>query len=68
MISRYVSLASIASAVVFPATALFLGRGQLTPVLVAVILFLPLLVIVKHHQNIGRLIKGTEYRFGKAKA
>jgi len=27
-------------------------------------LFIPLLVIVKHHANIGRLTKGTESRFG----
>jgi glycerol-3-phosphate acyltransferase PlsY len=27
-------------------------------------LFVPLLVIVKHHGNIARLLKGTESRFG----
>jgi len=29
---------------------------------------MPLLVIVKHHENIRRLISGTESRFGKKKA
>jgi len=66
LIWRYVSLASIVSAVVFPTAALLLARDQLTPLLTAVTVFVPLLVIVKHHQNISRLLKGTEYRFGKA--
>jgi acyl phosphate:glycerol-3-phosphate acyltransferase len=68
LIWRYVSLASIVSAIVFPTAALLLARGQLTPLLTAVTVFLPLLVIVKHHENISRLLQGTEYRFGKAKS
>jgi len=64
---RFVSLASIVSAIVFPIAALRLAHGQTTPLLTAVTVFIPLLVIVKHHQNITRLLKGTEYRFGKAK-
>ena len=67
LIWRYVSLASIVSAVVFPITALLLAHGQTSLLLTAVIVFVPLLVIVKHHQNISRLLQGTEYRFGKAK-
>lgn len=67
LISRYVSLASIVSAVVFPIAALLLARGPSTPLLISVIVFIPLLVIVKHHQNISRLMHGTEYRFGKPK-
>jgi glycerol-3-phosphate acyltransferase PlsY len=31
-------------------------------------LFIPLLVIVKHHGNIRRLMSGTESRFGKSAA
>jgi acyl phosphate:glycerol-3-phosphate acyltransferase len=65
---RYVSLASIASAVVFPIAALLIARGQMTPLLVAVTVLVPLVVIVKHHQNISRLLRGTEYRFGRAKS
>ncbi len=68
LIWRYVSLASIVSAIVFPTAALLLARGQLTPLLTAVTVFVPLLVIVKHHQNISRLLQGTEYRFGRAKS
>jgi glycerol-3-phosphate acyltransferase PlsY len=33
----------------------------------AVLFVIPLIVILKHHQNIGRLMSGTEYRFGKAR-
>jgi acyl phosphate:glycerol-3-phosphate acyltransferase len=66
-ISRFVSLASIVSAVVFPIAALWLAHDGMTLLLSAVTVFIPLLVIVKHHQNIVRLMKGTEYRFGKAK-
>jgi acyl phosphate:glycerol-3-phosphate acyltransferase len=68
LISHYVSLASIASAIVFPIAALLLAHGQTSLLLTAVILFVPLLVIAKHHQNIARLLQGTEYRFGKAKS
>ncbi len=68
LIWRYVSLASIVSAIVFPIAAWMLARGETTPLLTAVTVLIPLIVIVKHHENIGRLLKGTEYRFGKAKS
>ncbi len=68
LIWHYVSLASIVSAVVFPITALLLTQGHASLLLTAVIVFVPLLVIVKHHQNISRLLQGTEYRFGRAKS
>lgn len=68
LIWRYVSLASIVSAIVFPTAALLLAHNQLTPLLTAVTVFLPLLVIAKHHQNISRLLQGTEYRFGRTKS
>jgi len=68
LICRYVSLASIASAIAFPILALLLNRGPRTPLFIAAVVFIPLLVIVKHRQNIQRLINGTEYRFSKAKA
>jgi glycerol-3-phosphate acyltransferase PlsY len=39
-----------------------------TPMVVTGFLFIPLLIIVKHHQNIRRLLSGTESRFGSRKA
>ena len=62
-LSRYVSLASIVAAASFPLFGFYFVASR-TPVVVFGFLFIPLLVIVKHHANIGRLTKGTESRFG----
>lgn len=69
-VSRYVSLGSILSAAAFPAFALLIPHavhaagGARTPWLTAVLFVIPLIVILKHHQNIARLVSGKEYRFG----
>jgi glycerol-3-phosphate acyltransferase PlsY len=68
VLSRYVSLASILAAIAFPLAALLLPHEPLTPIMIAVVILLPLIVIAKHHANIRRLLAGTEYRFGKSKA
>lgn len=65
-LSRYVSLASILAAVAFPICALMLPHPVRTSWQVAVIFLVPLIVIARHHQNIARLVRGTEYRFGKS--
>jgi acyl phosphate:glycerol-3-phosphate acyltransferase len=67
-LSRYVSLASILAAVVFPLAALLRHHEPLTPFIIAVVILLPMIVIAKHHANIRRLLAGTEYRFSKSKA
>ncbi|CAN5771240.1 glycerol-3-phosphate 1-O-acyltransferase PlsY [soil metagenome] len=64
--TRYVSLASIAAAAAFPFLALP-GAPVRTPILVTCYILIPLLIIVKHHQNIRRLLSGTESRFGAKK-
>jgi acyl phosphate:glycerol-3-phosphate acyltransferase len=66
VIWRYVSLASIVSAVAFPIVAVLLARDHSTPLLTAVTVLIPVLVIVKHRQNIHRLLDGTEHRFGRS--
>lgn len=66
LISRYVSLASVLAALAFPFFAVYFVRSR-TPFFTAVLFLIPLLVIVKHRQNITRLLQGTEYRFGKAR-
>ena len=70
-LSRYVSLASILGAGSFPLFAWWLGRihvcADRTPFFVAVEIAVALLLIAKHHQNIRRLLSGTESRFGAKK-
>ncbi len=67
LMSRYVSLASIIASASLPIFA-FHFVSQRSPIVVAGFLFIPLLIIAKHHQNIRRLLSGTENRFGKRKA
>ena len=67
-LSKYVSLSSIVAAVAFPLAALLLPHPLYGPWLTAVIFLVPIIIIAKHHQNIARLLNGTEYRFGKPKA
>jgi glycerol-3-phosphate acyltransferase PlsY len=67
LLSRYVSLASILGAASFPVFAWFMVTGPRPPFYVAVQCAVALLIIVKHHQNIRRLLAGTETRFGAKK-
>jgi glycerol-3-phosphate acyltransferase PlsY len=68
LISRYVSVASILSAASFPVFAWLFNRvqggGDRPPLLIAVEIAVVLIIIAKHHQNIRRLLDGTESRFG----
>jgi acyl phosphate:glycerol-3-phosphate acyltransferase len=65
-ISRYVSLASILATLGFPVFAWFTARTH-SAFVFAVELAVSLLIIAKHHQNIARLLSGTESRFGGSK-
>ena len=65
--TRYVSLASILGAASFPVFAWFTVSGPRPPFFIAVQAIVALLVIVKHHPNIRRLLSGTEHRFGATK-
>jgi acyl phosphate:glycerol-3-phosphate acyltransferase len=64
LLTRYVSLASILGAASFPLFAWMLVRGDRPPFFIAVQFAVSLLLIAKHHQNIRRLLAGTESRFG----
>jgi glycerol-3-phosphate acyltransferase PlsY len=66
-LSRFVSLASILGAACFPLFAYFLVTDPRPAFYVAVQCAVALLIIVKHHQNIRRLLAGTESRFGARK-
>ncbi len=59
---RYVSLASIIATATFPVIAFVLLSGQ-DRLLIPFMLAASLLIIAKHHQNIRRLLAGTEHRF-----
>jgi len=71
---RYVSLASIAASITFPITlilAIVLTPGwdfaNLWPLLIAATA-IPLMVIIRHRENVKRLIAGTESKVLKAKS
>jgi glycerol-3-phosphate acyltransferase PlsY len=66
--TRYVSLGSILAAATFPIALWWLERDLFPAPALAMCVAVALLVIVRHHQNIGRLLKGTESRFGARKA
>lgn len=63
-LSRYVSLASVLGSLSFPAFAYFLVRGERPLLFVSTQFIVALLIILKHHQNIARLVAGKENRFG----
>jgi glycerol-3-phosphate acyltransferase PlsY len=65
-VTRYVSLGSILGAIAFPVAAYFLQSTDAISLLLAS--SVSLIVILKHHQNIRRLLSGTESRFGAGKA
>src|SRR3954469_17077744 len=63
--TRYVSLGSILAAVVVPAAGWLLGNPL---PLNLVVTLLGLFVIVRHRENIKRLVKGTENKFARKPA
>jgi glycerol-3-phosphate acyltransferase PlsY len=66
-VTRYVSLGSILAAASFPVFAWYTVKGDRPPFFLAVQAIVALLIIIKHHQNIRRLLAGTESRFGAKK-
>jgi len=64
-LTKYVSLASIVGAASFPLFGFHFVTLR-TPMVIFGFLFIPVLIIVKHHGNIRRLLSGTESRFGSS--
>ncbi len=69
--TRYVSLASIVSASSFPVYVWLWGRelhlASWNAWLLVSSIVVPAIILLKHSQNIRRLLTGTEYRFGSKK-
>jgi acyl phosphate:glycerol-3-phosphate acyltransferase len=63
-LTRYVSLASILAAFVLPFLTLWLSPANYSYTFRAIIFASCWAVIVKHRENILRLLHGTEHRFG----
>ena len=66
-LTRYVSVGSIAGAISFVAFAWLFPPGPHPPLFFAVECIIALLIVVKHHQNLRRLMAGAESRFGAKK-
>lgn len=57
---RYVSLGSISAAAAMPFAVYFMGGSR--PVIIVTVV-IALIVIIRHHENISRLLAGTENKF-----
>ena len=60
LLTRYISLASVLATAAFPLLAFWLGAP---PRIIFWAAVGSLLIIVKHHQNLRRLLNGTEQKF-----
>ncbi len=70
IISRYVSLGSVAAAVIYVVlvAVYMLSEGVIQIIWLGTAVLMAVLLIVKHHSNIKRLISGTENKlFSKKK-
>jgi glycerol-3-phosphate acyltransferase PlsY len=65
--SRYVSLGSIIATAAFPLLAWLIYRKEAPSIVFIIAALGALLIILKHHQNIRRLLAGTEHRLGEKK-
>jgi len=66
LVFRFVSLGSVMAAIVFPIVAKLEWRA-IPSTAVILICTVSLLIILKHHANIRRLLNGTEPKFGVKK-
>lgn len=68
LVFRYVSLGSIIAVTLFPWLAWVLDGYREQPQTLAIMAGTSILIIAKHHQNIRRLLAGSETRFGRGQA
>ncbi|WP_296819257.1 glycerol-3-phosphate 1-O-acyltransferase PlsY [Brevundimonas sp.] len=63
-VTRISSLSALIAAAAAPIAAWLIGQ---VPACVVLVILMAALIFVRHHENIGRLIKGQEPRFGAKK-
>jgi glycerol-3-phosphate acyltransferase PlsY len=68
VIFRYVSLGSITAVASFPLLVYAMHEYGDAPIALAIMAASSLLIIAKHHENIRRLVAGTESRLGARRA
>jgi len=68
LLSRYVSLGSVVAVGLFPVLVWFIHRFRVSPVALGTIGVVSLLIVARHHENIRRLLAGTENRIGSRRA
>jgi glycerol-3-phosphate acyltransferase PlsY len=66
LITRYVSLGSVLGAASVPLFGFHFISSR-SPMTIAGLTVIPIIIILKHHANIRRLLTGTESRFGAKK-
>jgi len=64
-VTRYVSLASLLAALSLPISSYLLLKGDDRTWMLGLTIALLILVTLKHRANIGRLLSGTEAKFGQ---
>jgi glycerol-3-phosphate acyltransferase PlsY len=68
LLFRYISLGSVLAVGVFPLLVWFTHQFGVSPGALATIAMASLLIIARHHQNIRRLLAGTESRIRSRRA
>ncbi len=65
---RYVSLSSLSAVAVFPLAVWLLGKYDGEPLILGLVAIAAVTIVMKHHENIRRLLRGTEPRMQWGKA
>jgi glycerol-3-phosphate acyltransferase PlsY len=68
LLFRYVSLGSVVAVSVFPLVVWLIHRSRVSPAALGTIGAVSLLIVARHHENIRRLLAGTEHRMGTRRA